>query len=149
MIPLTIDLQKLESAARSVAQSHDLSLVILFGSAAHLDQERDPRDLDLAVQGNSGGVDSVALTNAFIQELGIQDVDLVDLRRADPLILQLVAEEGRMLHEAEPGIHARFCSLAARRYADTRKFREMERREIREWLARAPANRTYKKDDVG
>jgi len=81
-------------------------------------------------------VNPVGLSNAFIREFVVQDVDLVDLRRADPLILKLVAEEGTVLFEAEPGLHDRFCSLAARRYADTRKFRDMERREIPEWLAR-------------
>lgn len=84
----------------------------------------------------SGPVDATAVTNAFIRELGVQGIDVVDLHRADPLFLHLAARDGRPLFEATPGEHARFCSLAASRYADTRKFRDMERRELEEWLAR-------------
>lgn len=131
---LAPDLERLKKGARAVARRHDLRLVVVFGSAAR-HETSEASDLDLGVLGSSGAVDPTALTNAFIRELGVQGIDLVDLRRADPLLLQLAARDGRALFEAEAGEHARFCSLAARRYADTRKFRAMERREIEEWLA--------------
>jgi hypothetical protein len=65
-------------------------------------------------------------------------VDVCDLRRADPLLMALVARDGVVLYEATPHEFDRFASLAARRYADTRKFREMERQEILDILARLP-----------
>ena len=40
-----------------------------------------------------------------------------------------------LLYEATPGELARFVSLASRRYADTRKFREVERQEIQDFLS--------------
>lgn len=129
----------LERVAAEVARKHDLRLVVLFGSAARAGSAARPAsadppgDLDLAVLA-AEPLDPVALTNAFIRSLGVQDVDLVDLSRADPLLMELAARDGIPLFEAEPGAFARFASLAARRYADTRKFREMEKKEIREWL---------------
>jgi len=128
-----LDRATLERVAADVAQGSDLRLVVLFGSAARAAASRMPEDLDLAVLA-SEPVDVVALTNGFIRALGLQEVDLVDLSRADPLVMQLVARDGIPLFEAEGGAFARFASLAARRYADTRKFRETEKGEIREWL---------------
>lgn len=78
------------------------------------------------------------LTHHFPRETGIQEVDLVDLTRADPVLLALVARDGVPLYESEPGAFARFASLAARRFADTRKFRDAEAEEVREFLARRP-----------
>ncbi len=97
-------------------------------------------DLDLAIRGMKP-VDLVALTNRFIQRLGRQDVDLADLRRADPVLMVQVARDGIPWYESEPGEFARFHSLAYRRFADTRKFREAERREIEDFVARREASR--------
>ena len=60
----------------------------------------------------------------------------MDLRRADPVLLLAVARGGRPLYQAEPTRFACFQSLAARRFADTRKFRSAEREEIADFLSR-------------
>jgi hypothetical protein len=65
-------------------------------------------------------------------------VDVCDLRRTDPLLMMLVVRDGIPLYERSAGEFARFASLAARRYADTRKFRQVERREIQDILAGLP-----------
>jgi predicted nucleotidyltransferase len=109
---------------------------VLFGSVVR--GEPRAEDVDLAVLCD-GPLDSVALTNRLIRDLGFQAVDMCELRRAEPLLLALVARDGIPLYEAEPTEFARFHSLAMRRYADTRKFREMERQEIRDILAQLPS----------
>lgn len=133
-----LTLERLRAAAVRVGQEIGCRLVVLFGSAV---QEGAPaEDLDLGVLG-SGALDSVAVTNRLIRELGVQEVDIADLSRADPLLLALVARQGTPLYEAQPGEFARFASLAVRRYADTRKFREVERQEIHDRLAGRPSER--------
>ena len=124
---------QLRHAARQVAPGLGCRLVILFGSAA---RGPGPEDLDLGVLGDSV-VDAVDVTNRFIRALGLQAVDVADLRRADPLLLMLAARDGVPLYERSPGEFARFASLAARRYADTRKFRDAERHELRDFVARS------------
>ncbi len=86
-------------------------------------------------------LDTVALTNRFIRTLGVQNVDVADLGRADPLLLMLVARDGVPLFEAAPSEFARFASLAARRYADTRKFRDLEPRQLEDFARRPPTVR--------
>lgn len=131
--------QSLEQAVRTVTEEAPpgtFRLVVLFGSAAR--NQGHPRDLDIAVL-CAGAPDLVALTNSLTRALGYQAVDLVDLGRADPLLAMHVARDGIALHEDPPGSFARFASLAMRRYADTQKLRDMEHREIEDFLARSGA----------
>jgi len=127
---------RLQEVARNVAGQFGLRLVVLFGSAGR--QEPNPRDLDLGVVG-SGPLDTVALTNALTRALGTQTVDLTDLRRADPVLVALAARDGRPLFEAEPGAFAKFVSLATRRFADTRKFRDAQAQALRAEISRGSA----------
>ncbi|MFQ6046350.1 MAG: nucleotidyltransferase family protein [Gemmatimonadales bacterium] len=132
----TMSMERLRVGARHVGHELGCRLIVLFGSASRRDA-RVPEDLDLGVLG-ARPLDTVAVTNRLIRELGVQQVDVADLNRADPLLLAVVARDGVPLFEAEPGEFARFASLAMRRYADTRKFREFERQEIRDRLGRGP-----------
>ena len=120
-----------EIAAR-LGQESGYRLLVLFGSAAR--GAAAPEDLDVAVLGDAA-TDTVALTNELIRRTGTQQIDIADLRHADPLLMMLVARDGVPLYEREPGEFSRFASLAVRRYADTRKFREMEAREVRDRAA--------------
>jgi uncharacterized protein len=123
----------LKSAAAEVARRNSLDLVVLFGSAARAGGVA-PHDLDIGVLGR-GLTDALAATNAFIELLRIQPVDIVDLRRADPVLLIQVARDGIPLFERTPTQFAEFVSLAARRFADTKKFRDAEEAYIEEFLA--------------
>ena len=105
---------------------------MLFGSAAR--GEDTVEDIDIGILG-SGPVDGVAVTNDLTQSLQTQDVDVTDLSRADPILLALVAREGVALFENEPGAFTRFASLAARRFADTKKFRDAQADALRESTA--------------
>ncbi len=125
----------LEAAAAELGRELGCRLIVLFGSAAR--GESRPADLDIAIL-SDGPLDALAATNTLIRTLGVQQVDVADLYRADPLLLALVARDGIPLYEREAGEFGRFASLAARRYADTRKFRAMERREIHDLLRVLP-----------
>lgn len=136
--------EQLRIRVREVADAIGLRLVVLFGSTARRARaanDHDPADIDLGVIAGDE-VDVVELTNAFIRALGEQAVDLVDLRRADPVLALAVARDGIPLHEGSPGEFARFHSLAVRRFADTRKFRATEREVIRSFVTEKGAGRS-------
>jgi predicted nucleotidyltransferase len=125
------DLEEIARAAHRIADELDLRLVVLFGSTAR--GEERPEDLDLAVlAAGREPVDAAHVTNLLTVLLGRQDVDIVDLARADPVLMMLVARDGVPLFERTPSEFASFWSLAARRFADTKKFRDAERDWIRE-----------------
>jgi len=112
----------------------DLRLLVLFGSAAR-DRATSESDIDLAVQ-CEGPADLDALYLALAPRLGTDCLDLIDLRRAGPLLGMAVARTGRPLFEREPGVFREFQSLASRRYCDTDKLRRARRRAIHAFLER-------------
>jgi len=112
----------------------DLRVLVLFGSAAR-DGARSKSDIDLAVQCD-GPADLDALYLAIAPRLGTDRLDLIDLRRAGPLLAMAVARTGRQLFEREPGAFREFQSLASRRYCDTDKLRRARRRAIHAFLER-------------
>ena len=130
-------LERLRQAAVRLGGELDARLIVLFGSAARAGET--PRDLDVGIL-TDRPFDPVAATNRLIRLLGIQQVDVADLRRADPLLLALAARDGIALFEGAPGAFAAFASLAARRFADTRKFRDAEREGVQSF-ARAVRER--------
>jgi predicted nucleotidyltransferase len=112
----------------------DLELLILFGSAAK-SRAGARSDLDLAVLCD-GPADLDALYLVLTPRLRAGRLDLVDLRRTGSLLSFEVARSGVLLFERVPGRFRRFQSLASRRYADTRKLREAQRRVIHVFLQR-------------
>jgi len=110
----------------------DIDLVIVFGSVAggvtHVES-----DLDLAVQGKQP-LDLVSLTNEITRLLHSDAIDVVDLRRASPLLMMEVVRGGHLLYERTPGSYAAFCSLAHRRYVDTAKLRVAQHEAIQRFL---------------
>ena len=110
----------------------DIDLVILFGSAAG-GETHAASDVDLAMAG-ARPLDLVRLTNAVTRLLRTDSVDVVDLRRASPLLMMEVARGGRLLYERTPGGYVGFCALAHRRYVDTGKLRAAQREAIKNFL---------------
>lgn len=83
-----------------------------------------------------GPADLDALYLALAPRLGTDRLDLIDLRRAGPLLAMAVARTGRPLFERESGAFREFQSLASRRYCDTDKLRRAGRRAIYVFLER-------------
>jgi predicted nucleotidyltransferase len=101
----------LQDAERSgelarLAERLSLALVVVFGSAAR--GEAAPRDLDVAVSSRPGTrLDILDVVNALIDLTGFDDVDVMDLDRADALARQHALVPGEPLYEFEPGGFAR------------------------------------------
>lgn len=110
----------------------NIELVVLFGSVA-AGVSRVGSDLDLAIRGG-GQLDLLSLTNRLSQLLHTDAVDIVDLRRASPLLMMEVVRGGTLLYERAAGSYAAFCSLAHRRYVDTAKLRLAQQETIQQFL---------------
>lgn len=120
---------------RDLGQVHpEVSLVVLFGSRVR-GRARPDSDIDVAV-GGDGLIDLDALHLALAPRLRSDRLDLVDLGRAGSLLAFEIARHGRLLYEREPGGFRAFQSLASRRYADTAKLRQAQRRAIQAFLGR-------------
>jgi len=109
-----------------------LQMVLLFGSLVSGPTHRES-DIDLGFLFD-GPVDLSDLTNGVINLLHTDKVDVIDLRRASPLLSFSAALEGELLYERTPGQFNAFFSLSFRRYVDTKKLRDAQQRAIQHFL---------------
>jgi predicted nucleotidyltransferase len=113
-------------------EDSDLLLVLLFGSVAS-EQTHRKSDIDLAFLYDVP-VDILALTNRVIRLLHNDNVDVVDLRRASPLLKYSAAKTGQVLYEQNKGIFVQFFALAFKMYVDTKKLRDAREKGIKDFL---------------
>ena len=123
---------ELKERLRPLYADPRIDLVVVFGSIASGEAHAES-DVDVAVRG-SGELDLIAVTNDVTRLLYTDAVDVVDLRRASPLLMMEVVRGGRVIFERTPGSYAAFCSLAHRRYVDTAKLRAAQRESIQRFL---------------
>ena len=121
-------IEELKKRLTPLFREEGLSLVLLFGSAARAQVHRRS-DIDLAFLYDRP-VDALALTNRVIRLLEFDNVDVVDLRRASPLLKYSSVKGGTVLYEKGPGVFASFYSLAFRMYADSKKLRDARAQSI-------------------
>lgn len=123
-----------EIKARLSPLFHDeeLRLVLLFGSSVS-GKIHKRSDIDLAFL-FEGPVDIIKLTNRVINLLHTDNIDVVDLRYASPLLKYSAVKYGRVIYESSPGEFNEFYSLALKIYVDTKKLRDAQVKVIRNFL---------------
>ena len=122
-------LEKLRDDARSGAldefcQRNGIRLLVVFGSAADPSWPGVPRDLDIAVLPKPDG-DIIAIINAFIDLLHLDEIDVMDLRRAGPVPREQALVGTLPLYEDEPGLLISLRDPAITQRMDTQWMREL------------------------
>ena len=132
MGPGVFSIDEIKSKLASLFEDEALQFVLLFGSQSS-GQAHPESDIDLGFLYDEP-VDLLNLTNKVIQLLCKDRVDVVDLRRANPLLCYSAAHQGKLLYERCPGLFNRFYSLSFRRYVDTKKLRDARQMAIETFL---------------
>ncbi len=121
------------------AERHGIDLIVHFGSTA-TGRANGESDLDIAIRRRAGAgrlawEELCDLESEMARLLASdREIDLVDLGRAESLLLQRVAKTGRPLYEGRPGLFIDFQSYALRRFEDETKYFEGRRRRLRSEL---------------
>jgi len=111
----------------------ELQLALVFGSTVSGKVKKKQGDVDLAFLFDRP-IDTLAFTNQVIRLLHFDDVDVVDLQRANPLLKFSLVKNGKLLYERAPGLFNEFISVAFRRYVDTKKLRDAQAKVIQRFL---------------
>jgi predicted nucleotidyltransferase len=114
-------------------QEEKLQMVLLFGSYGS-GRPRPESDIDLGFL-YDGPLDLLDLTNKVTRLLHTDGVDVIDLRRANPLLCFSAARQGKLLNERSPGQFHAFYSLSFRRYVDTKKLRDAAKNAIKKFIS--------------
>ena len=125
-LPPTPD--SLRAALKPLWEAGEFRLIVLFGSLAK-GRGGPASDLDLGFL-PVDAMDEIRLTAEVVRLTHWNDVDVVDLRRADPLSAMEVARDGVVLFCEDPSVFTEFRSLAFRRYIDSAKLRQGQRRAL-------------------
>lgn len=116
---------------RGLFQEHGAVLAYLFGSRAE-GRSGPLSDLDFAVlfgpdvPPEAWSDRQIKLMVRLMDLFGGEDVDLVVLNRATPVMAQQVATRGCLLFEAQPGTRVDFEVDTLRRYVDTKPLRRIQ-----------------------
>ena len=127
-----ISIEEIRQKLAPVFKHPELRLALLFGSTLS-GKLREQSDVDLAFLYNRPE-DVVALTNSVIRLLHTDNVDVVDLKKANPLLKFAIAKNCKILYEKKQGMFNEFYSLAFRMYVDTKKLRSAQETAIRRFL---------------
>lgn len=113
-----------------------LKLAILFGSRAK-GHAGKMSDTDIAILADHELTlrDKITLAEKFGSRLGVSEdeIDVVDLRIASPLLQHEVTTHGKLL-EGDPEDFFQFRVLAWKRYQDTAKFRKIRNKHLTKLL---------------
>ena len=116
---------------KKIIEKYNITLFIIFGSSG-TEYEREDSDLDLAFL--SENLISEEKEYNLLQELNNfykrGDIDLVNLRKGNPILKLNISREGRVIFERDNEFD-KFQLYAAHLYADT-KFIRKEREKVLE-----------------
>jgi predicted nucleotidyltransferase len=123
-LPPDIELKLADLPA--LLQEHGVQLAYLFGSLspAHQGRGSEPNDVDLAVWSSDSPV--YRLRAPIVKCLGTERVDLVDLRRASPVLRFEILKTGHPLYVADD--------------RDTQHLRRQQKECLRERFAQWSSN---------
>lgn len=127
-----LSIEEIKGRLEPLLDDEGLQLVLLFGSLA-TGKVHKKSDIDIAFLFDRP-VDILSLTNRIIRLLQSDNVDVVDLKRASPLLRFSAARNGTVIYERSAGTFNEFCSLAFRMYVDTKKLRDARTAALRRFL---------------
>jgi predicted nucleotidyltransferase len=132
MGPRVFSIDEVKARLAPLFNEEALQFVLLYGSQSSR-QVHPESDIDLGFLYDEP-VDILELTNKVTRLLHKDRVDVVDLRRANPLLCYSAVRQGKLLYERSPGLFHSFYSLSFRRYIDTKKLRDARQKAIHDFL---------------
>lgn len=123
----------LDRATRRLAADPRVIAVYGFGSRAR-NEQTPASDVDVAVllEGDIDLKSELLLRAAVVEELKRDDVDLVILNSASPLLAWEIVTTGKRLFSRDPDRSDSFEDRTIRRYLDTAYLRKLQHDLIRE-----------------
>jgi predicted nucleotidyltransferase len=123
---------------QQIVEKYHLKLLVYFGSYAR-QEDYDPArsDIDIAFisEQQLNGQQLFDLMSDLILLHRHGKIDLVNLQTASGLLKEAVANDGRVLYEAEAGYFQSLCPYLYKCYYETGKFREVQRTLFNKKLA--------------
>lgn len=131
-------LERIARLPEYLSQTH-VQLAYLFGSLA---KEAQGEDVDLALLMAEGGKRPYQLHDDLSAQLNIERLDIVDLRRASPLLRFEIISSGNCIYAVNEAIQLDFELATVREYKDTAYLRQKQVHLLQERMTKWSLNTT-------
>jgi len=114
---------------------YDIKLIYVFGSYSKGTNTKNS-DLDIAVLLGNGHdpMDKLALIGDLVSIFKRDDIDLVVLNSANPVLRHQVIKHGELIFEENEDVKVEFEVKTLREYMDMEYFRKVQMDVIKEWV---------------
>lgn len=133
-----LNTEQIKPKIKKLAEKHHLSLVVLFGSQA-TGKIHSQSDTDIAFLSRERMdlIDVSKMTMDFSKELGLGNLELVDMKNASPLLLKQVAQKSILLYEKELSLFADFKIYAYKRFMEAKPLLDLRELSLSKFLQKA------------
>ncbi len=129
---MDLDDKKIKELIEKIAEKHSLKLLLLFGSQAS-GKTRKNSDFDIAYL-TEKKMDLMEEANLILELTPVfksENIDLVNIKNASPLLLFAITKEAKIIFEARPLIYASLAAYAFKKYIESKpiyeeKFKRLE-----------------------
>ena len=119
-----------------IAKEYNINLMILFGSYLTKNFTQDS-DIDIAIQAENIKLinqHKLEILNKIVAAFNYQEIDLVLLNHADPLLKLQIAENGRLIYQKQDYLFNNFKVQAMNEHQDAKKFYALDEKFIENYL---------------
>ena len=122
---------KLENLVNKITQKYGLELILLFGSKVDSTAHKES-DFDVAYlsKKNLTLEDEARLIIELAPVFGSENIDLVNLKKASPLLFYAIFDKCQVLHAANPLIFPSLRAYAFKKYVETKPLYEEKFRRL-------------------
>lgn len=132
--PLPQDIERRLENLVPLFEEKGVMLAYLFGSLVQKGEKpsrpRPPGDVDLAILTKKGP--AYDLLEAIVDVLGTDRLDLVDLRKASPVLRFEILRGGRSIYVSDEDLRERYEMETIHLYRDTEPMRRRQREALKE-----------------
>jgi predicted nucleotidyltransferase len=116
------------------SEKYDIQLIYIFGSYAKGKNNKNS-DLDIAVllKKDYNPLDKLSLIGDFIDTFKRDDIDLVILNTANPVLEHQVIKHGKLVYMKDEDIKITYEVRVLKEYMDMEYFRNTQMEYIRQW----------------
>ncbi|WP_461207152.1 type VII toxin-antitoxin system MntA family adenylyltransferase antitoxin [Clostridium sp. DL1XJH146] len=119
-------------------ESYDIKLIYIFGSYAKGNNNSNS-DLDIAIllDRDFNPLDKLSLISEFTSIFKRDDIDLVILNSANPVLRHQVIKHGKIVYVEDENIKVNFEVRVLKEYMDMEPFRRVQTKSVEDWIEKS------------
>lgn len=128
-------IDKIKEKASGLAEKYGLDLLLLFGSqVSGKTHKKSDYDLGFVSKQYKNLRELVKMEYEISEILKVGKIDLVDLKKASPILMKSVTDNSILLYQKEPTLYARFKIYALKLFIEARRLFDLREAVIQKFI---------------